>query len=112
MRQMGGYEDLTPGRTASGVEALRQRAYHLLDTPVGGLAQDPEWGWGIRDLIGIGLDADDLTTAAAIGREAFRRDPEILDASITFTEIAPNRYKVDIALSTVYGNTEISAEAA
>lgn len=109
MRQMGGYEDLTPGRTASGVEAVRQRAYHIADTPPGSLPQDPEWGWAVRDLVGIGLEPGDLKTAEAIGREAFRRDPEILDASAPIEELAPGRARIPIALETTYGQATTEA---
>lgn len=112
---MGGFEDYTPGRTAEGIEAIRQRAYHILDTPPGGLPQDPEWGWGIRDLVGEGLQPGDLRTLEAIGREAFKRDPEIRDATVAITVLEGDpgsitRARVDVALLTSLGATDIAVE--
>lgn len=110
MRQMGGAEDVTIGRTATGVEAVRMRAYHILDTPPGGLPQDPEWGWAIRDMLGQGLEPGDLRTAEAIGREAFKRDPEILDAEVSITLTGERSGRIDVKLQTVYGDTSLTTE--
>lgn len=117
MRQMGGFEDLTLGRAAEGIEAIRQRAYHILDTAVGGLPQDTEFGWPIRDAIGVGLAPGDLRTLEAIGRAAFKRDPEIREALVTIAledEVPgePREGTVDVALETALGNTTITAELA
>jgi phage baseplate assembly protein W len=110
MRMMGGFDDITIGRSAVGVEAVRQRAYRILDTPPGALPQDPEWGWGIRDLIGVGLEPGDLRTQEAIGRAAFRRDPEVVDASVAITPVDVGRYRIDVTLSTAAGATTVSSE--
>ena len=109
MRQMGGAEDYTPGRTADGIEAIAQRAYHILDTPPGGLPQDPEWGWGLRDLIGQGLVDGDLRVHEAIGRAAFKRDPEILDADVAITLAADGHGTIRALLTTTLGETTIEA---
>lgn len=112
MRQMGGAVDYTPGRAASGLEATRQRAVHTLDTPTGGLPQDPEWGRSLADMIGVGLDDGDLRTAAALFREAFRRDPEIQDADVTIELLGPNesgqqQARFTAVLTTMLGNTTV-----
>jgi phage baseplate assembly protein W len=114
MRQMGGAVDYTPGRVADGIEAIRQRAAHILDTPPGALPQDPEWGWAIRDMIGVGLAPGDLRTAEAIGREAFRRDPEIDDAEVTIELLPLNgtsqqRGRITVVLQTRLGATTLEA---
>lgn len=111
---MGGAVDYTPGRTAEGLEAIRQRAAHILDTPPGALPQDPEWGWAIRDMIGVGLEPGDLRTAEAIGRDAFRRDPEIADAEVSIEllpmeETSQQRARISVVLKTQLGNTTVEA---
>lgn len=112
MRQMGGAVDYTPGRMAEGIEAIRQRACRIMDTPPGGLPQDPEWGWAIRDMIGVGFEPGDVRTAEAIGREAFRRDPEILDADVSLTLESVNdsnqqTWRIGVVLQTQLGNTTV-----
>lgn len=114
MRQMGGAVDYTPGRTAEGIEAIRQRAAHIIDTPPGSLPQDPEWGWAIRDMVGVGLAPGDLRTAEAIGREAFRRDPEIDDAEVSIvllsgSEASQARATITVVLQTRLGSSTIEA---
>lgn len=116
MRHLGGAVDYEPGRVAEGIEAIRQRAAHILDTPPGALPQDPEWGWGIREMIGVGLAPGDLRTAEAIGREAFRRDPEIEDAEVTIEllpmgETSQQRATIRVVLQTRLGETAIEATA-
>lgn len=114
---MGGFEDLTLGRAVEGLEAVRTRAYHILDTPTGGLPQDPEFGWPIRDAIGVGLAPGDLRTAEAIGRAAFKRDPEVFEALVTITPVTalptndPQEYTVAVQLTTALGNTTVTTEA-
>lgn len=109
MRQMGGAEDYTPGRSVEGVEAIAVRAYHILDTPPGALPQDPEWGWGIRDLIGKGLIDGDLRLHEAIGREAFKRDPEILDADVSIALGSDGHGTIRALLTTTLGGTAVEA---
>lgn len=114
MRHMGGAVDYTPGRVAEGIEAIRQRAAHILDTPPGALPQDPEWGWDLRGMIGVGLAPGDLRTAEAIGREAFRRDPEIVDAEVTIElldlpDTSQKRARVTVLLQTQLGTTTLEA---
>lgn len=110
MRHLGGASDYSPGRTVSGVDAVAQRCAHILDTATGGLPQDPEWGWSLRDALGVGLDDGDLTTLAAIGREAFRRDPEVLDATVTITAQGGNAFLVQVRLETSYGATTLERQ--
>lgn len=114
MRHLGGAVDYEPGRMAEGLEAIRQRAAHILDTPPGALPQDPEWGWGIREMIGVGLAPGDLRTAEAIGREAFRRDPEIDDAEVhieleQLADTSQQRGITTVILQTRLGSTTIEA---
>lgn len=113
MRQMGCAFDYTPGRTAEGLEAIRQRALHIIETPVGGLPQDPEWGWGIYDLVGLGLLPGDVRLHEALGREAFRRDPEIDDAEVSIEISTLNesqqRGTITVILQTRLGATTIAA---
>ncbi len=112
MRMMGGYSDLTPGRAADGIAAIQMRVWHIVETPVGGLPQDPDWGWGLQDQIGVGLAPGDLRTEEQVGRAAIRRDPEVKDAHVTITEFAPNRYRVKIRLETVRGPADIERDLA
>jgi hypothetical protein len=107
---MGGFSDITPGRAADGVAAIQMRAWHIMDTTVGGLPQDPDWGWGIADKIGVGLNPGDLKTEEHVGRAAFRRDPEIKDASVAIEEISLNRYRVTVHLETVRGPADIERD--
>jgi phage baseplate assembly protein W len=114
MRHMGGAMDYTPGRAAEGLEAIRQRAAHILDTPRGALPQDPEWGIGIADWIGVGLLPGDLRTLEALAREAFRRDPEIDDAEVSIEllelpDTSAQAARVTVLLQTRLGATTIEA---
>jgi phage baseplate assembly protein W len=111
MKQIGGYEDITPGRPATGLDALRMRVWHIVETPVGRLPQDPTWGWGLRRRLGTKTTAGDLKTEAAIGREALRKDPEVRDATVTIARLTDNRYRVLISVTPLEGGTlEIDRE--
>lgn len=110
MRQIGGFEDITPGRAADGIAALQMRAVHIIDTPPGGLPQDPEWGWGIRELIGENLGPGDLRLAEQVGRAAFRRDPEVKDATVTITPTGPASARVTVRLEAVGGIVDIERD--
>lgn len=111
MRQMGGFADLTPGRASDGVRAIQERAYRIIDTPVGALPQDPEWGWGLADQIGIGLAPGDLRVLEQVGRAAFKRDPEIVEATVTIT-LDGNRATVNAHLETMRGPADIERDLA
>lgn len=110
MRMMGGYEDLTPGRAAEDVEALRMRAVHIIDTSPGELPQDPEWGWGARNYLGTNLGAGDLELIGQIGRAAFRRDPEVQDATVSIAQTSPGRATIRPQLSTTLGAVIVERE--
>ena len=110
MRMMGGYEDLTPGRAAEGVEALKMRAVHIIDTSPGELPQDPEWGWGVRNYLGVNLGAGDLDLIAQVGRAAFRRDPEVSDATVSIAQTAPGRATIHVQLQTTLGDVTVETE--
>lgn len=110
MRVMGGYEDLTPGRAADDVEALRMRAVHIIDTSPGELPQDPEWGWGVRNYLGTNLGAGDLDLIAQVGRGAFRRDREVQDATVTIAQTAPGRATIHVQLATTLGTVTVERE--
>lgn len=103
MIQISCPEDYRPGRTVRDAEAVAERVSHIIDTPPGSLPQDPEWGWAIRNLIGVGLEEGDLDTAAALGREAFRRDPEVLDADVLISKLSEGVYNISVGLSTTFG---------
>jgi len=111
MRMMGGYEDLTPGRLADGIEAIRMRAFRIIETEPGQLPQDPEWGWGLRRYVGVPLGPADLELIAQIGRAAFRRDPEIQDARVTITQEGRVAH-VRAQLLTIRGPVDIERDIA
>lgn len=111
MKQIGGYEDITPGRPATGLDALRMRVWHIVETPVGRLPQDPTWGWGLRRRLGVKMTVGDLKTEASIGREAIRKDPEVQDATVVIDPIDGRRYRVRISITPRTGGTlEIDRE--
>jgi hypothetical protein len=101
--QLAGYEDIIYGRTAPGNEALVMRVWHIVETPLGGLAQDPKWGWGLPSKLGSKTTGD-LRTEANIGRTAIRRDREVRDATVTITEVSAGRYRVEISISPLVGD--------
>lgn len=110
MKHIGGYEDITPGRTADGVEALKMRVFHIIDTPPGALPQDPEWGWGLAQYIGEPVTDADIRLLAQIGRAAFRRDPEVHDATVEITVPSPGVARVNARLQTRSGIVDIERD--
>lgn len=112
MRMMGGFEDLTPGRASDGIAAIQMRAWHCLETPIGGLPQDPTWGWGLPDKIGVGLAPGDLKLEEQIGRAALKKDPEIRNATVAITMLDSTRMRVSIHLETTRGPIDIERDLA
>lgn len=68
--------DIQYGTQVSGGDALVQRHEHMLDTSVGDLVSDVEWGIGMRELLGRTTSEVDTTSLAAVYRAQHLRDPE------------------------------------
>ena len=102
--QIGGFEDITPGRAAEGASALQMRVWHIVESPVGTIPQDPTAGWGLRKRLGSKTTGD-LRTEAAIGRAAIKKDREVREATVSITPnpSASNRYRVRISVTPIDG---------
>jgi hypothetical protein len=97
MKQMSGYSDIVPGRTARGGEAIAMRIWHIVESPKGSIAQDPSLGWGLPSRLGKKTNDTSLKTEATIGRAEIIKDPEVLDATVVITRLDGGRYSVAIS---------------
>lgn len=97
MKQMAGYSDIIPGRTARGGEAIAMRIWHIVESPKGSIPQDPSLGWGLPLKLGRKINDTSLKTEAAIGRAEIIKDREITDATVVITRLDGNRYSVAIS---------------
>jgi len=110
VKHMFGWDDVTPGRLAGDLDSVRQRLYRLTITPPGELPQDPEWGLGIQSYLARGMDLQDLRMLEARARAAYRRDPDVLDASATIRITGPRRAQIDVQAQTKFGPLEFARE--
>lgn len=78
--------DVEWGVTVDGGDALVQRHAHMLDTVPGDLGSDPEWGIGIRTVLGRATAEVDARGLAAVYRAQHLRDPETVevDAAVKY----------------------------
>lgn len=71
------------GRLVSGGKALVERHEHMVHTVPGELGSDPEWGIGVRELLGRSTAEVDLRGLEATCRAQHLRDPETIEAEAT-----------------------------
>lgn len=75
--------DVEWGTTVDSGEALVQRHDHMLDTVPGDLGSDPEWGIGVRTVLGRTTAEVDARGLAAVYRAQHLRDPETVEVATT-----------------------------
>lgn len=111
MKHMGGFNDITPGRTVRAGSAIAARIWHIVLAPKGSVPQDPDLGWGLPLKLGKKANDTSLKIEAATGRTEIIKDPEVQDATIVITHIDNGRYHVSIsAMPTTGAVIEINEE--
>lgn len=96
MQHMGGFSDITPGRTVRGPNAVIARLWHIVEAPKGSIPQDPTLGWGLPLKLGTKTTAASLKTEEALGRDELKKDPEIADVRVVIADLDRGRYRVEI----------------
>lgn len=107
-RRMYCWDDLVPGKNASQAEALRQRIYHIVFTPIGALPQDPTWGLGIQDSLARAFTTSDFRTLEALTKRAVESDPEVTEATVTITKTGDRTATIDIRAKTTVADLQIT----
>ena len=72
---------------ASSVAMLGQALARRLETPSGGLAYDPEYGYDVRALLGDGFNARSLPAISALVAAELAKDERVADVEVESSSI-------------------------
>lgn len=93
-------DDLNPtGRLVSGVELLRQAAFHRLNTPRGACLDAPDDGLDLSEYLSNGMTPAEIAAIPGEIRSELLKDERFLEAEITFTQIEPDSFRFKIVIT-------------
>jgi phage baseplate assembly protein W len=82
-RDISCVRDLDPGVEVEGVTALAQALARRLDTPRGGLVDDPDFGFDLRSQLNKGSTQAEMNSLAARIRNELTKDDRVSMVSVT-----------------------------